>query len=149
MLPSALLLLPSKIGIPFVFISVLACSWTCSRIFQLRPSTWRQVIVAGCCLPFLPICYFYMNRIEWLAVWATISFQLVGLYVFTKRKPDLIPSVFGYHELFHVMVVLAGATVYLLNYSIIHRTCNPYDLHTDVSEILWHIFIDDHSYRNK
>jgi predicted membrane channel-forming protein YqfA (hemolysin III family) len=147
MIPTAILLLPSSIGLPFITLTTLLCIWTCIRIFQLRPSVWRQVVVAASCLPFLPFCYFYMNRIEWFAVCATIVLQASGVFVFVKRQPDLIPHVFGYHELFHVLVVCAGMAVYLVNWSIIHRTCNPYDLHTDVAEILWHIFVDPTSYR--
>lgn len=147
MLPTALLLLPPKIGIPFITLSCLACFWTCSRILQLRPSTWRQVVVPGVCLPFMPFCYFYMNRIEWASVWIAIFFKVLGLIVFTKRKPVLFHDVFGYHELFHLFVVIAGSFIYLANYSIVHRICNPYDLHTDVAEILWHIFVDPYSYR--
>jgi hemolysin III len=36
----------------------------------------------------------------------------LGGIVYARRKPDPIPSVFGYHELFHVLVVAAVALQY-------------------------------------
>lgn len=38
----------------------------------------------------------------------------VGMIVFTTRRPRLWPRVFSYHELFHVMVVTAGAAHFVL-----------------------------------
>ena len=36
----------------------------------------------------------------------------IGALVYARRKPDLIPRVFGYHELFHALVVAAVALQY-------------------------------------
>ena len=35
-----------------------------------------------------------------------------GSVVYARRKPDLIPAVFGYHELFHALVIAAVACHY-------------------------------------
>ena len=35
-----------------------------------------------------------------------------GAVVYARRRPDPVPSVFGYHELFHVLVVAAAACQY-------------------------------------
>ena len=37
----------------------------------------------------------------------------VGAVVFARRRPDPVPTVFGYHELFHALVLLAGACFYV------------------------------------
>jgi hemolysin III len=42
---------------------------------------------------------------------AGILYTLGGV-VYTRRRPDLVPSIFGYHELFHVLVVAAVAAQY-------------------------------------
>ena len=33
----------------------------------------------------------------------------VGALIYARRKPDPIPAVFGYHEIFHVLVIAAAA----------------------------------------
>lgn len=33
----------------------------------------------------------------------------VGAVVYAKRRPDPVPNVFGYHEIFHALVILAAA----------------------------------------
>lgn len=35
-----------------------------------------------------------------------------GAVVYTRRRPDPIPAVFGYHELFHALVIAAAACQY-------------------------------------
>jgi hemolysin III len=37
----------------------------------------------------------------------------VGAIVYARRRPDPVPAVFGYHELFHVLVVAAAACQYV------------------------------------
>jgi hemolysin III len=36
----------------------------------------------------------------------------VGGIVYARRRPDPVPRVFGYHEVFHVLVVAAVALQY-------------------------------------
>ena len=52
----------------------------------------------------------------------TIGAQVVGLTVFVNQRPSPFPAVFGYHEIFHVFVVIAGCFVYACNLSIIRRS---------------------------
>ncbi len=39
-------------------------------------------------------------------------FYTAGALVYARRRPDPIPAVFGYHELFHALVVAAAACQY-------------------------------------
>jgi hemolysin III len=39
-------------------------------------------------------------------------FYTLGAVVYAVRRPNLLPRVFGYHELFHVLVVAAVALQY-------------------------------------
>jgi len=32
----------------------------------------------------------------------------VGAWVYASRRPDPLPAVFGYHEVFHVLVIVAA-----------------------------------------
>jgi len=36
----------------------------------------------------------------------------VGALVYLRQRPDLAPATFGYHELFHVLVIIAVACQY-------------------------------------
>jgi hemolysin III len=35
-----------------------------------------------------------------------------GAVVYARRRPDPVPAVFGYHEIFHVLVIAAAALQY-------------------------------------
>ena len=37
----------------------------------------------------------------------------LGAFVYAARRPDPVPAVFGYHEVFHVLVVVAAAAHYV------------------------------------
>jgi len=36
----------------------------------------------------------------------------LGAVVYARRRPDPVPAVFGYHEVFHVLVILASGLLY-------------------------------------
>ena len=36
----------------------------------------------------------------------------LGAVVYAIRRPDPVPTVFGYHELFHILVIVAAALQY-------------------------------------
>ena len=36
----------------------------------------------------------------------------VGAVIYARQRPDPVPAVFGYHEVFHVFVVVAAALHY-------------------------------------
>ncbi len=42
------------------------------------------------------------------------ALYLVGAVIYALRRPDPSPTVFGYHELFHLLVVLAAACFYVV-----------------------------------
>lgn len=54
----------------------------------------------------------------WLLVTGGIIYTL-GALVYAFKWPDPIPSVFGYHEVFHVFVVIASACHFCLNYNLV------------------------------
>lgn len=138
--PASILLLPSEIGLLFFLSTFSTFLWTCYHIINLRPSSLRQILVIGTLLPFMPFLSPRMNNIEFWGTILTIIFQAIGLSVFSFRRPNPWPSVFGYHEIFHIFVVLAGICVYFINWSIIRRTCNPYMQISDIGDLIESIF---------
>jgi hemolysin III len=122
MLPCCMLLLPSLVGGTFAALSASCCALTCWYIFQRQPSVIRQVLVPCAMLPFLPWMHARMNECEFSCVLLTVVSQGVGLSVFLNQRPNPLPSIFGYHEIFHVFVVIAGCLVFLCNLSIVRRS---------------------------
>jgi hemolysin III len=43
----------------------------------------------------------------------------IGALVYAFKRPDPFPHVFGYHEIFHVFVVIASAFHFCLNYNLV------------------------------
>lgn len=65
-----------------------------------------------------------------------VLLQLLGVAVFVTQRPNPWRRVCGYHELFHALVVAAGAVVYVVNWSIIRRGCDPWVHEVDVLALL-------------
>jgi hemolysin III len=45
----------------------------------------------------------------------------LGALIFSRRRPDPVPDVFGYHEVFHALVLLAGLVFYVAVLTIVLR----------------------------
>jgi predicted membrane channel-forming protein YqfA (hemolysin III family) len=102
-----------------------------------RPGVWRLILCACSIMPFFPLLWIYQFQYEFWSVVGNSACMAIGAYIFSNRWPDPWPSVFGYHEVFHVFTVLGFLFVYCCNWSVIHRTCNPYASQLDVRIIAW------------
>lgn len=71
----------------------VAIGWTAIAYI---PSLWRELGGATCLLLLL----------------GGIVYSL-GALVYATRRPDPAPATFGYHEVFHALVILAGVIFYL------------------------------------
>lgn len=123
--PVSLLLLPSPFGLLLLGSTFCSFVCTCYYIFQNKPSVWRQAITAGLLVLFVPVLYPTMNAIEFTCMLSTMVVQIIGLIVFIHECPNCHRNIFGYHEIFHVLVSLAGLCVYICNWSVVKRmnTC--------------------------
>jgi hemolysin III len=75
--------------VPAVYIMV---GWTALAVI---PALWSQLGGVTCALLLL----------------GGITYSL-GALVYGRRRPDPVPAVFGYHEVFHALVLLAGLIFY-------------------------------------
>ena len=136
MLPVAMLLLPPWQGFLLAFLAVSTCVWACWNILHLRPSLLR-LLINGCTLvPFLPTLSTLMDRTEFTATLLVFVFQGLGVLAFTRQRPNPWPGVLGYHEIFHLLVICAGFCVYVVNWSVIRRMCNPEELRYVAEDII-------------
>lgn len=142
-LPVAILLLPSHLGFALGFLSIVSCAWACWSIYRKRPGVWRLAVVASVISLFWIPLWYYMNSIEFWCMIFTGVFQGVGTAIFVNKWPNPWPQVFGYHEVFHVFTLLGMTCIFLCNWSVIHRTCNPYARHTDIVELMF-VFYTGH-----
>jgi hemolysin III len=136
-LPDSILLLgsnlspgfPDSLGYSMASISILLCSYVCHQIMKQKPSiTLQGIVAAWWVLPFLIPNYFYMTTLEFSAMIGCCVFQSCGIYVFTNQTPDIFPTYFGYHEVFHILITAAGCCVLVCNYSIVQRYGIAYQL---------------------
>jgi len=79
----------------------------------------RLFYVGATISPFFPLLMTLLTWEEIGYMCATIVLQSAGMMVYVYKKPDPFPTVFGYHEIFHLLVVAGGAMCYAGNRSII------------------------------
>ena len=129
--PLSFLMLPFTSGLILISVTAACCAWTCLNIFYLRPSVTRHALTGGMLLIFVPRLYFLMTPMEFSAMIGSTILQFMGMIVFVNEPNEkncrtifCCPAIYGYHEIFHVFVVMAGICVYICNYSIVYRTSN-------------------------
>ncbi|CEM34760.1 unnamed protein product [Vitrella brassicaformis CCMP3155] len=83
-----------------------------SRVFVLMGATWGL---------FLPEIARVTTVYELGCVLGIAAFHLLGAVVYSRRRPNPYPSVFGYHEIFHCFVVGGWTCSLLLDHSILTR----------------------------
>lgn len=136
-IPVTFLLFPFIYSAMLITILLLLCGWTCWHILcRNNSSVLRQVLVPASSLLFLPIFCTILTRLELILYFLVIAFQLCGVMVFTRGRPNPLPGVVGHHEMFHLFVVAAGCAVYIINWSIIRRVCRPFSHDLNVLEVL-------------
>ena len=80
----------------------------------------------------------------WMMIGSFVTSIIGGFITAYKCEIITIANVFGYHEIFHILVVFAGITIYLVNWSIIRRISNPYHHDTEIIKaIMKNIYIHD------
>ena len=104
-------------------ITVLAIVWAgagaavLTRMFWARPPRWLPVLV-GAGLGWVGVVVFPQlltktGLLASLLVLASGICYTFGGLVYARRRPDPFPAVFGYHELFHALTIVALACQYV------------------------------------
>jgi hemolysin III len=102
--------------------ALLAMVWTgamTAMVLELRPTPVSRgllvllsIALGWLALPALPAV---VDKLGWVAT-ALIGLggvlYTVGAVVYARRRPDPLPAIFGYHELFHALTIAGAASHY-------------------------------------
>ena len=110
---AALLALPPSMGR-----AMLYTVWTGALVGVLQALFWMRapkrltlplyLALGFAVLPFIKAIHFAYTLSQLALFWVGNVSYLVGTVIYGSEKPDLLPEVFGYHELFHVLTIVAG-----------------------------------------
>jgi hemolysin III len=93
------------IGIVVKLIVINAPRWLAAGVYLLMG--WLSVTAIGEILATMP-----PGALAWLASGGV--FFTVGAMVYILKKPDPLPGVFGFHEIWHIFVILGAASHFIL-----------------------------------
>jgi hemolysin III len=71
------------------------------------------VVIGWTALAFVPVLWHELGVITFALIVAGGVVYSVGARVYSARRPDPVPAVFGYHEVFHALVIAAGLFFYV------------------------------------
>ncbi len=71
------------------------------------------VLLGWLIVPFLPALHAALGPGPFVLILAGGACYTVGAIIYAARRPDPFPEVFGFHEIFHLLVVVAAACQYL------------------------------------
>ncbi len=71
------------------------------------------VLLGWFIVPFLPALHSALGTRPFLLVLLGGAFYTVGAIIYATRRPDPYPRVFGFHEIFHLLVVAAAGCQFL------------------------------------
>jgi hemolysin III len=91
-------------------IGVLDKAWRGYRHAPVR----AQVAQACLALPALPICAGRLPGDAAALLASAALLYVAGAAIFVTKRPRLWPGVFSFHELFHLLLVVASACLYVL-----------------------------------
>jgi hemolysin III len=71
------------------------------------------VVVGWTALLFVPVLWKQLGVVTFSLIVAGGVLYSVGARVYSTRRPDPFPAVFGFHEVFHALVIAAGLVFYV------------------------------------
>lgn len=98
--------------------ALLATVWASAALgillvvfFPRTPKPVRSalyVLLGWLIVPFLPALHAALGGRAFLYILVGGAFYTVGAVIYAMRRPDPFPRVFGFHEIFHLLVVAAA-----------------------------------------
>ncbi|MDO9183651.1 MAG: hemolysin III family protein [Bacteriovorax sp.] len=115
---------------PIAGVKLLQLVWCAASFGILQSLFWVNVpkwlssamyVTVGCLIiPFFSeVKVAFTLKDIWLIV-AGGAVYILGAIVYAAKKPDPFPSIFGYHEIFHLLVIVGASFHFLVNYKLIN-----------------------------
>ena len=122
--PICLLALPPLIGI-----KLLQLVWSAAllgiiqSLFWVTAPKWLASIfylAVGCLIiPYLPELKAALSTNDLLLIFAGGVSYAIGAIIYALKRPNPYPKVFGYHEIFHLLVIAGAALHFIVIFNII------------------------------
>jgi hemolysin III len=104
-------------------LALLATVWAAAALgmvvvvfFPRTPKPVRSaiyVLLGWMIVPFLPALHGSLGTRPFVLVLVGGAFYTLGAVIYATRRPDPFPTVFGFHEIFHLLVVAAAGCQFL------------------------------------
>lgn len=95
----------------------LAVAGIIVRMFWLNAPRWLvasiYVVIGWTALAFFPVLWHDLGVVTFSLILCGGVVYSLGARVYSARRPDPVPAVFGFHEVFHVLVLAAGMIFYV------------------------------------
>ncbi len=122
--PVCLLALPPASGYKLLFIFWLAAAFGIFlSMFWVTAPKWVSVVLyvamGWLAAPYLSQMGHALGTASMILLIAGGVIYTIGGIVYATKKPDPYPRIFGYHEVFHLLVVIAAALQFLVIYKLI------------------------------
>jgi predicted membrane channel-forming protein YqfA (hemolysin III family) len=119
-------LFPLKIQLPLSLASFILLVVNVYKIYNCEPSMLTQSLTGFISLLYLPFFYIYTTKREFAFCGIILCLSLIGTIIFIQEAkiPFIDNTIFGHHEVFHLILAIVGVTGYLMMHSMITRKCN-------------------------
>ena len=110
--------------------ALLAVVWTGAGVGILIATTWTRapkplmaavyVLLGWIIIPVVPALRASIGNHALLLLLVGGLVYTAGALVYALRRPDPFPTVFGFHEIFHVLVIAAATCHFVVVEAVIH-----------------------------
>jgi hemolysin III len=87
------------------------------QLFWLHAPRWLvaglYVVIGWTAVAFVPILWRQLGVATFALIVVGGAIYSVGATVYSRQRPDPNPAVFGFHEVFHALVIAAGLVFYV------------------------------------
>lgn len=87
------------------------------QLFWLHAPRWLvaglYVVIGWTAIAFVPVLWSQLGVLTFALILAGGAVYSVGARVYASKRPDPNPAVFGFHEVFHALVIGAGIIFYI------------------------------------
>ena len=123
--PCYALLLPQSWSWKFIGVTVavaLISAWEHARSCGVGRKTGTGLFILQGFLASAPLLMMQTTAFEKCALAIVGGSYLTGATIYAHEFPDPWPDTFGYHEIWHVLVVVAASMTLVANSSVLERT---------------------------